>query len=1123
LFIIERMTKTVEKKRIGLVLASIHTGISRNAWSSFVYTAVAENTSLFIFPGGRINARQDYENLRNPVYYLVNKENLDGCISWSSTVCYTQSKEEFEHFHTNFDPLPFVTFGYKISGHPCIEFDAYNGMKDLVSHCIKVHGGRKIAFLRGPGYHPSAQSRYEGYHDALKEAGLLPPQEKGQGAFRDPLVTDLFNWDAGQAAAAQLFEERSLIPGRDFDTLIGSSDLMTLEAIRYFEKKGYHIPRDYHAAGFNNSKESRVPESPLSTVHVPHAGLAVESFKMLLGCMGRKKIVCDDVLLPTRLALRESCGCVDFFGSRKERPPAAGKRAGANGQKTGEEQVFALTKMAKEYLSLDPAGVNAFVQPVMYSFIHEAPEKFLSRFEQFLVWFFDSGGDTEDLLHFIDDLGYSGLVGAEKFLPMESALYRIIFKIREQFNAHADYEKEQWSSALNSLKCDLLGTRSRGSLVQALARHLPRIGINTGTIVLYADEKTSICVGSFSSQGIGPAKELRFPARLLVPPAIQQHYADGIFMVQPLFIENQSLGYFVHNVPFDDGMIFEELRSAVSYALKGITLLEEAVQAKRIAEQAELAKTEFLQTLENGFHDPLQGIMARIEKLDQKMQSAKAGELAKAVAELKSFVLAKETDTDIFMDFALSRIDELDLKKTLFNPEELLPGIGTFPLLLGDTARLAQCFSLIREQYSDENPSGVNYRASLSYRGLCISFKGKARNLKSEKARQFSLLLAKRIILMHGGEFTLKQDQCALTLPWTTLSGQEPSGRSVNPQDHILVLSEPAEDFLPPDFFDLPRLYNPAKAPPDRTAFVVWNASDAKTEDLIKVTGLRHKTEFAGVPFLCYGFVPGSGRGNAASLIDVVEYALKSPKRGTILFIGRREPGDSGLDQLFPVEENTEKKKKQEKAGEEISLEKIHIDSMLAFNETVAEVAPSLIVFDTLNTTGAAAVRQHPLTTMVPIIMISDRINTAGEVMSLSQYSRLIICHRAAAVSTEFGARVKALIAGDEILPPHTGVLVKKAILYFGQHAESHISRWKLADTVNVSEDYLTRIFHREMGLSLWDYLSRCRIFLAAELLRRTDDTIRDVAFQTGFQDQAYFCRVFKKIYGVPPGQLRKQ
>jgi AraC-like DNA-binding protein len=195
---------------------------------------------------------------------------------------------------------------------------------------------------------------------------------------------------------------------------------------------------------------------------------------------------------------------------------------------------------------------------------------------------------------------------------------------------------------------------------------------------------------------------------------------------------------------------------------------------------------------------------------------------------------------------------------------------------------------------------------------------------------------------------------------------------------------------------------------------------------------------------------------------------------------------------------------------------------MTTFNETVEEIKPLLIVFNSLSIAGAAAVRRHPLTMMVPIVMISDRIDNTAEVMTISQHSRLIICHRAIVLSPEFQTRVQAMIGGAEILPPHTGVIVKKAILYFGQHAMAHISRWKLADAVNVSEDYLTRIFHREMGLPLWDYLNRYRVFLAAELLRQTDDSILDVANKSGFQDQAYFCRVFKKFYGVPPGQLRK-
>jgi AraC-like DNA-binding protein len=901
---------------------------------------------------------------------------------------------------------------------------------------------------------------------------------------------------------------------------------MTLGAVQYFARQGYHVPHDYHATGFNNSAESRISECPLSTVRFPYTELVDESFKILLRLLSRKKHSPDeDVLLNTELIIRESCGCVNFRETGEKPPRDYYRETSLPGPGSAEE---GLIKMARDYLKLDPAGMNALALPVIHALFHEGPERFFPLFEKALVRFFDSDRESETLLKLIADAEAAGFVSTEKYRRLEPALYRLIFKIREQLTAQVRYENEQWNTALNSLKCDLLGTRDRYSLVRSLARHLPKIGISTAAIVLYADEKTSICVGGFSPEGISPQREKRFPARLLVPTNLKRQYADGVFMVQPLFIENQSLGYFVHNVPINDGLILEELRSAVSYALKGIALLEETVKAKRIAEQTERAKAEFLRILEDGLHDPLQGMVDRLERLEQKVtESSKFMDIKKEIAELKSFVSSQEAEVDSLMDLTLSRIDNLPLRRTIFDMDDLLPGIGNFPLLSGDMAHLAQCFSLVREKYGEGNAADTSYSAALTYGGLSITFRGtkQGQNGRLERAQQFGLLFAERIVLMHGGDFFSENDHCIITLPWTTLGGQEPSKRPVNSQDYILMLSDPA--FLPTHFFTLPQIKE-EKAPSGRIAFIVWNAADASPEELVKVVSLRRKSEFANVPFLCYGGEPrarenGNALPSAASLIDAVEFSLKSPKKGAILFIGPWEHDDKSLEQIVPVGGPAVKLSVSELTEKEISLEKIHIDSMTAFNETVGEISPSLIVFNTLNTAGAAAVRQHPLTVMVPIIMISDRIDNAGDVMTLSQYPRLVICHKAAALSTEFKARIKALISGDEILPPHTGLLVKKAILYFGQHAESHIFRWKLADSVNVSEDYLSRIFHREMGLSLWDYLNRYRIFRAAELLRQTDDTIQDIANRTGFQDQAYFCRVFKKIYGVPPGQIRKK
>jgi DNA-binding LacI/PurR family transcriptional regulator/AraC-like DNA-binding protein len=1075
-----------KKKKVGLVLASIHNGLSLNVLDSFVRTAIAENTSLFVFPGGRLDARRDYENLRNPVYYLVNDENLDGCISWSSTIRYAQSKEEFEHFHANFDPLPFVTLGFKLPGHPCVEFDAYNGVKALVGHCISVHGARKIAFIQGPVFHQSAKARLEGYYDALKEAGLFT-------GFQSTLVTDPFDWEEGTAAATQIFEERSLVPGRDFDTLVGSSDFLVLGAINYFAARGYHVPADYRAVGFNNSEESRVAESPLSTVQAPYAEMSKESFKILRAIMSGKKHAPDaDVLLRSDVIIRESCGC---SGLR-----AAGEMVRREGAGHFSGSAEELAKMARDYLKLDATGMNAFVLPLIHALLHEESGRFFPLFEESLIRFFNSGRELENLLRLIDDIWKLDL--PENIRALEPAIYRSMFRIHEQLAVRARYEKEGCNTVLNSLKCELLGTRDRNSLIRSLARYLPKIGISAAAIVLYCDEKNSVCVGSFSPQGIDPKREQLFPARLLVPASLKAQYEDGIFMVQPLFIENQSLGYFVHNVPIIDGVIFEELRSAVSYALKGISLLEETVRAKRIAEQAEKAKTEFLHTLENGLYNPLQGVLDYIENLEQKAEPAEEPAVRPAIeiTELKNFVLEKEAEAGSLMDFTLSRVDELTLRKTLFYPEDLLPGIGTFPLLLGDTARLAQCFSLIRGQFSGGDlPAG--YSAEMDFSGLVITFRGVPGSGKTGKARHFSLLLVERIILMHGGEFSIDNESCNIKLPWTTLIGQDAAAKPISPQDHILVLGDPS--FLPENFFTLPRVYDSEKAPRDRVAFIVWNASGASVEETVKAAALQHIGEFAAVPFLCYGEPGGGAFDDKSSIIDAVEYVLNSSQKGAVLFIGSPEPG---AEQIFP----------------EGGLESIQIDSMAAFNDTVAAIPPALIVFNSLNPAGAEAVRRHPLTVMVPIVMICSRIDKAADVTRLSQYPRLIICHRAVSSSPEFKTRLKALAGKDEILPPHTGVLVKKAILYFDQNVETQIFRWKLADSVNVNEDYLTRIFHREMGMSPWDYLNRLRVFLAAELIRQTDRTIQDIAWQVGFHDHAYFCRVFKKIYGVSPKQLRK-
>jgi transcriptional regulator GlxA family with amidase domain len=77
-------------------------------------------------------------------------------------------------------------------------------------------------------------------------------------------------------------------------------------------------------------------------------------------------------------------------------------------------------------------------------------------------------------------------------------------------------------------------------------------------------------------------------------------------------------------------------------------------------------------------------------------------------------------------------------------------------------------------------------------------------------------------------------------------------------------------------------------------------------------------------------------------------------------------------------------------------------------------------------------------------------------------------------------------ILGTDDLPAHTSGAVKQAIAYLHQNYTRPISRWEIAEAVGVSEDYLSRVFNRELNISPWDYLNRYRVLQSKHLLLHT-------------------------------------
>ena len=121
-------------------------------------------------------------------------------------------------------------------------------------------------------------------------------------------------------------------------------------------------------------------------------------------------------------------------------------------------------------------------------------------------------------------------------------------------------------------------------------------------------------------------------------------------------------------------------------------------------------------------------------------------------------------------------------------------------------------------------------------------------------------------------------------------------------------------------------------------------------------------------------------------------------------------------------------------------------------------------------------------------------------------------------------SRKKSILKEEKIRKLNEGVQsaeknVEKVKTYIETHFKEELTRESLASEVFMNPDYLSKLFKKNTGSSLMDYVTKVRI----ELLERTVLTISEIAIETGYSNTAYFTKMFKKYTnGVTPREYRK-
>lgn len=104
-----------------------------------------------------------------------------------------------------------------------------------------------------------------------------------------------------------------------------------------------------------------------------------------------------------------------------------------------------------------------------------------------------------------------------------------------------------------------------------------------------------------------------------------------------------------------------------------------------------------------------------------------------------------------------------------------------------------------------------------------------------------------------------------------------------------------------------------------------------------------------------------------------------------------------------------------------------------------------------------------------------------------------------------------------------TPTVVDRVKRYIAEHLDQNLTRELIANHVYLNPDYLARLFKRETGLSITDYLTEERMRLAQKLLVQTELPVSSIAEKSGIPNFSYFSKQFKRNTQMSPLEYRQR
>jgi LacI family transcriptional regulator len=190
-------------------------------------------------------------------------------------------------------PIVLVNRRLEDGAMPSATVDDHEGARLAVAHLASL-GHTAIAHLGGPQEVSTGHARYEGYAEAMEQAGL---------EVDEALVHfgRAFTESEGERLCRELLDS-----GARTTAIVAGNDLMALGCYDVFAATGIVCPRDISVVGFNDMPFSERFSPPLSTIRIPHYEIGSRAAELLLDQLQQPDAPARQVVLSPQLVVRAS-------------------------------------------------------------------------------------------------------------------------------------------------------------------------------------------------------------------------------------------------------------------------------------------------------------------------------------------------------------------------------------------------------------------------------------------------------------------------------------------------------------------------------------------------------------------------------------------------------------------------------------------------------------------------------------------------------------------------------------------------------------------------------------------------------------------------------------------------